>query len=43
MKNVILSILMLVLSANVSAEGFLDGMVYDVRLGYNIGGTAPIG
>ena len=37
MKNVILSILMLVLSANVSAEGFLDGMVYDVRLGYNIG------
>ena len=43
MKNIILSILMLVLSANTYAEDFLDGMVYDVRLGYNIGGTAPIG
>jgi len=33
----------LFLTGNAAAEGFLDNLTYNLRLGYSVGGTSPIG
>ena len=44
MKRYILALMLVVLTATQSmAIGIFDDLRYHVRLGYNIGGTAPIG
>ena len=44
MKKTILSLALLAASAlSVHAGGILDDLKYDLRAGYNIGGTMPMG
>ena len=44
MKRYILALMLVVLTATQSmAIGIFDDLRYHVRLGYNIGGTAPLG
>ena len=43
MRKTILTMLLSVATITASAESILDGLDYTVRLGYNIGGTAPLG
>lgn len=42
-KTLMTTVLLIVMTIAASAEDFLDGWEYTARLGYNIGGTAPIG
>ena len=44
MKKTIISLLFAaVTTASATAGNFFDNLVYDLRVGYNIGGTAPMG
>lgn len=44
MKKTIISLVLACMAvASSSAEGFLDNLKYDLRVGYDIGGTAPMG
>lgn len=43
MKKLLLFVILLTNMCHVSAGNFIDGLNLKVRLGYNIGGTAPIG
>ncbi len=44
MKNIVISMLLAVtMSIPACAGGILDDLKYDLRIGYNIGGTAPMG
>ena len=41
-KNIVVAIAAMA-TINSSAAGILDGLHYDLRAGYSIGGTAPMG
>ena len=42
-KTIMMAVLLFAAAMTASAENILDGWEYTVRLGYNVGGTMPIG
>jgi len=42
-KNILITLMLTIVSTSAWCEGIFDNLIYYGRLGYNLGGTAPVG